>query len=249
MRQRRSPLLVGALRLLASLGAVVLATLSSAPLRGQAAAGSAEPQRNGASTAAEKPNPNELLKKFDTFTNSVGMVLVRISPTLWAGQFEVTQAEYAKVVGANPSRFPGAQHPVDSVSWNDAMTFCRRLNDLERQEKMLPDGFAYRLPTQQEWTTLMGDADLKDAVTSRGVSRTGTAPVGSLGPNSRGLYDTRGNVWEFCLDPQDTPYRVLRGAAWNTFVEVNTRPEFRYYSRGPEDRQPEFGFRVVLAAP
>lgn len=247
--RRRSELVVGTLGLLAAWPAVVFFTVGSAILHGRAAADSADARQPGSPPAAtEKPDPNELLKKFNTFTNSLGMVLVKISPTLWAGKFEVTQAEYAKVVGANPSRFGGAQHPVDSVSWNDAMAFCRRLNDLERQEKMLPEGFAYRLPTQQEWLTLMGDADLQDAVTSRGVSRSGTAPVGSLGPNSRGLYDTRGNVWEFCLDPQDTPYRVLRGAAWNTFVEVNTRPEFRYYSRGPDDRQPEFGFRVVLAA-
>ena len=95
---------------------------------------------------------------------------------------------------------------------------------------------------------VIGGAALADAVTSQRAPRSGTAAVGSLKPNSLGLYDARGNVWQWCLDPEDKPYRVLRGGSWDTFIEINLRPEFRYYSKGPDDRQNTYGFRCVLVA-
>src|SRR5262249_49487067 len=127
-----------------------------------------------------------------------------------------------------------------------AMSFCAKLTEAESKEDMLPAGMIYTLPTQSQWESLVAGADLKDAVTSQGSKRTSTAPVGSLGPNSLGLYDIRGNVWESCLDPQDHPYRVLRGGSWNDFIEVNLRVAFRWYSNGPDDKKNTFGFRCVL---
>ena len=174
------------------------------------------------------------------------MLLVKISPTLWAGKYEVTQEEYKKVAGSNPSQFAGDRNPVDSVSWSDAKDFCAKLDEAERKEEMLPEGFTYTLPTQAQWETLMADAKLSDAVTSEGKSRSGTAPVGSLGANNLGLCDTRGNVWEWCLDPQDKPYRVLRGAGWSSWIEINLRPEFCWYGDGPDQKKNTFGFRCVL---
>jgi formylglycine-generating enzyme required for sulfatase activity len=138
-------------------------------------------------------------------------------------------------------------NPVDTVSWNDAQEFCAKLTQAEQKAEMLPEGFSYSLPTQAQWETLMDSAELQDAATSQTTSRTATAPVGSLGPNSLGLYDTRGNLWEFCLDPEDKPYRVLRGGAWDTTIEINLRPEFRWYSNGPDDRKNTYGFRCILA--
>jgi formylglycine-generating enzyme required for sulfatase activity len=210
-----------------------------------------------AAASATKPPPsstagtNKLdikeLIKAAAFTNDTGVAMAKISPALWAGMFEVTQEEYQKIMGSNPSEFKGDKNPVDSVSWNDAQAFCAKLTEAEKKAEMLPEGFAYTLPTQTQWESLMDGADLKDAVTSEKTSRTGTAPVGSFGKNSLGLYDTRGNVWEFCLDPEDKPYRVLRGGAWDTSIEVNLRPDFRWYSNGPDDRKNIYGFRCILA--
>ena len=50
---------------------------------------------------------------------------------------------------------------------------------------------------------------------------------------------------EWCLDPQDKPYRVLRGGAWDTYIDINARPEFREYS-APDKTKNDYGFRVVL---
>jgi len=199
----------------------------------------------GTGSSTNKPDIKELIKG-PGFTNDSLIAMVKISPTLWAGMFEVTQEQYQKVMGSNPSDFRGDHNPVDSVSWNDAQGFCAKLTDVEKKADMLPEGFEYALPTQAQWETLMDGADVKDAVTSLDSSRTGTARVGSLKPNSLNLYDTRGNVWEFCMDPEDKPYRVLRGGAWDTFIDINIRPEFRWYSNGPDDRKNVYGFRCVL---
>lgn len=198
-----------------------------------------------ASSSTDKPDLKELLKG-PTFTNGVGMVMVKISPQLWAGKYPVTQADYQTVTGANPSQFRGDRNPVENVSWNDAQAFCAKLSQNEAKESMLPEGSSYSLPTQAEWEQLMNGADLKDAVTSQASGRKETASVGSLGANSLGLHDMRGNVWAWCLDPQDKPYRVLRGGAWNTSLEVNLRPEFRWFSNGPDDKKDSYGFRCVL---
>jgi formylglycine-generating enzyme required for sulfatase activity len=180
----------------------------------------------------------------DDFTNSVGMELIKVGG-FWAGKYEVTQKQFLKVAGYNPSAFPGDDHPVDSVSWNAAMDFCQKLTDADLKEKKLPDGYYYTLPTEDEWETLTGDATLDTAVTSQGGPRDGTAAVGSLSPNSLGLYDTRGNVMEFCLGDTDKPYRVLRGGSWADNIEINLRKEFRHYCT-PTDSKNTFGFRCVL---
>ncbi len=211
----------------------------------------AEPAATNDQATAEGDAPKELdikeLMALPEFTNSSGIVMVKISDKLWAGKYEVTQKEYQQVAGGNPSQFPGDDNPVESVSWNDAVNFCAKLTEAEEKEKLLPEGMAYTLPTQAQWESFAAGVDLKDAVTGSGARRNGTSPVGSLGASGVGLYDSRGNVWEWCLDPQDKPFRVARGGAWDTFIEVNLRPEFRFYGNGPDDRKSSIGFRCVLA--
>jgi formylglycine-generating enzyme required for sulfatase activity len=193
------------------------------------------------------PLLKELMTSNNIVTNTVGVVLVKVSPDLWAGKYELTQDAWQKVMHDNPSAFMGGQNPVDSVSWNDAMAFCQKLTAKERMAKELPDGYIYTLPTESQWVMLVDGASLKDAVmTLNGNSHSSTSPVGSLGPNSLGLYDTRGNVMEWCLDSHDPSYRVLRGGSWDTSLEVNSRIEFRWYSSSLDEKKNTFGFRVVL---
>jgi formylglycine-generating enzyme required for sulfatase activity len=203
--------------------------------------------QNATSSDSETNAPlKELMLKSDQVTNTVGMVLKKISPGLWACVYEVTQKSYQKVMDSNPSAFQGEDHPVDSVNWNDAMAFCQKLTEKEQSAGELPKHFVYTLPTQAQWEQLEDDTPESDAVMSLSVPRRSTTePVGSLAPNSLGLYDTRGNVMEWCLDPQDKPYHVLRGGAWDTYIDINARPEFREYS-APDKTKNDYGFRVVL---
>ena len=185
------------------------------------------------------------LMKLPAFTNATGMIMVKLSDQLWVSAYETTQEEYKKITGSNPSKFQGPRNPVESVSWNAAMDFCDKLNAAENEKKMLPEKFGYALPTQAQWEALAAGADLKDAVTSSPNTRSGPAPVGSLGPTGPGIFDIRGNVCEWCLDPQDKAYRVARGSSWQNWIEINLRPEFRWYE-APEVSKETIGFRVML---
>jgi formylglycine-generating enzyme required for sulfatase activity len=194
----------------------------------------------------DAPTLKDLMSTNSVVTNSVGMVLVKISNGLWAGKFDTAQDAYQQVMNNNPSAFNNPQRPVDSVSWNDAIGFCTKLTAKEKTQ--LPDGYSYNLPTQSQWETLVANATLTDAVMKLNNGNiSSTAPVGSLGPNSFGLYDMRGNVWAWCLDAVDPATHVLRGGAWDTISEPTSRVVFRwYYSIQNDKPQNNFGFRVVL---
>ena len=194
--------------------------------------------------ATNKVDIAELIK-LPAFTNDTGMVMVKLSDRLWVSAYETTQEDYKKIAGSNPSKFQGPRNPVESVSWDDAMDFCVKLTAAENEKEMLPEKFVYGLPTQAQWEALAAGAELRDAVTSSSATRSGTAAVGSLGATGPGIFDIRGNVCEWCLDPQDMPYRVARGSSWQNWIEINLRPEFRWYE-APEVRKETIGFRVVL---
>jgi formylglycine-generating enzyme required for sulfatase activity len=197
-------------------------------------------------TDTNAPTLAELMTTNNVVTNTVGIVLVKISSGFWAGKYEATQSAYQKVMDANPSAFKGGGNPVDSVSWDDATAFCSKLTEKENRAHELPPGYSYSLPTEAQWESLAADASLDDAVMSlNGNFRSSPAPVGSLKPNSLGLYDTRGNVMEWCQDSHDPAYHVLRGGAWNTSIEPNSRIAFRWYGKSDEATN-TFGFRVVL---
>ena len=205
------------------------------------------------SIAAPKPadnSTNEPVEAKDPgpdFTNSVYMELVKVPGDFWAGKYEVTQDQYEKVTGSNPSAFQGTNRPVDSVTWFDAMSFCKQMTALDLKKKRIPEGYHYTLPTEDEWTNLVADASLDQAVASLTDRRTSSSPVGSLAPNSLGLYDIRGNVMEFVLSDESQPYRFLKGGSWADYVDINLRPEFRWYCR-PDEATNTFGFRCLLKA-
>ena len=147
------------------------------------------------------------------------------------GAAEVTQTEYEAITSSNPSVYKGAGRPVENVSWWDAIRYC---NLRSAKEKLTPcydlaSGerdpacTGYRLPTEAEWIVAAGpmprDAQLLD-VAHLGVTSTkslavlepdlsqGTAPVRSRKPGHSGVFDLRGNVWEWTgdyFDPVTSP--------------------------------------------
>ena len=170
-------------------------------------------------------------------TNSIGMVLVLLPSGLWAGKYEVTQAEYVRVMKSNPSngKWRSDRQPVEQVSWNEAVEFTRRLNELERAS--LPPGKAYSLPTAKQWREFAADQKFEDLPGGTAI-RKDPSPVGSGPPNRFGLCDVLGNLWEWCLDDAQGDQKVLKGGAFNSNNYDRTlRPDAKSLS---------CGFRCVL---
>ena len=200
---------------------------------------------------------------------------VSISKPFWMGKYEVTQAEYMKVVKQNRSPWKGARLPVHHVSWDDVAGFCRALTAIEREAGQLPEGYVYRLPTEAEWeyacragTTGDYAGDLDELGWYAKNSGGKPHPVGSKKANPWGLHDMHGNVAEWCFDgsrryaaervtdpvgPLDVENRPGRGGDFRNKGAVEKwanrcRATFRHGSS--RTRRAEFlGFRVVLAPP
>ena len=203
---------------------------------------------------------------------------VTISKDYYLGVTEVTQGQYEKVMGTKPSYFQGdkikgssSNHPVEQVSWEDAVEFCKKLSDLPEEKAA---GRVYRLPTEAEWEYAcragsktaysFGESSksLGDYAWFDGNSNGQTHPVGEKKANAWGLYDMHGNVWEWCSDwygdypngavsdpvgPREGSNRVLRGGGWISGA-ANCRSANRGW-RDPSGRDDRFGFRVALSSP
>jgi formylglycine-generating enzyme required for sulfatase activity len=153
---------------------------------------------------------------------------VTLTTPFYLGVYPVTQEQYQKVSGRNPSRFHadaggGPEHPVENVTWEDAVEFCRRLSALPAEREA---GHAYRLPTEAEWeyacrggtTTAFCYGDTLSSTQGnfdgafpygdapRGPAAQKTTRVGLYLPNLFGLHDMHGNVWEWCSDWHDSDW-------------------------------------------
>jgi len=206
---------------------------------------------------------------------------VEITRPFYMGTTEVTVGQFRQFVEekkydvgddgwkkAGPDQFD--DYPVVSISWGHAVDFCDWLSAKE--------GKIYRLPTEAEWEYCCRagkagarycfgdeDAQLENYAWYKNNSGGRTHRVGQLKPNSWGLYDMHGNVWEWCqdhYDRQDNYYknslvkdppggagdeRVLRGGSW-AWSPGFCRSAFRHFV-GPGERYDDLGFRVVLVAP
>jgi formylglycine-generating enzyme required for sulfatase activity len=199
---------------------------------------------------------------------------VRITKPYWLGATDVTQEEYRRVMGGNPSQFQGdPKRPVEQVSWDEAVEFCRRLSELPREKAAKR---RYGLPTDAQWeyacragTTThrySGDdeAGLVDVAWFDKNEGGTTHPVEQKRPNAWGLYDMYGNVWEWCRDWQDMSYyaksgtddpagpsggwnRILRGGSWS-YPARYCRSACRL-GYPPRDRYGNLGFRAALVQP
>jgi formylglycine-generating enzyme required for sulfatase activity len=178
---------------------------------------------------------------------------VTITKGFWMGQTPVTQEAYRKVTGKSPSHFQGSNLPVEQVSWDEAVGYCKSVG--------------LRLPTEAEWeyAARAGSAsarygNLDDIAWYRANSGARTHPVAQKLPNAWGLCDMLGNVWEWIADWYDKDYysrkvavdptgpaagtrRVVRGGSWS-FSPVYVRASFRS-GVGDAVRDLDVGFRCA----
>ena len=148
---------------------------------------------------------------------------VRITRPFYLGKYEVTQTQWAAVMGNNPSRFKEAGNPVEQVSWDDCREFIEMLN-----AKAGPQAGRFALPTEAQWeyacragsktAYCFGDdkSGLGEYAWYDENSESKTNPAGEKKPNAWGLYDMHGNVEEWCQD----------------------RYDWRYYEKSPTDDPP-----------
>ncbi|WP_440945887.1 formylglycine-generating enzyme family protein [Methanosarcina sp. T3] len=190
---------------------------------------------------------------------------VTIKNPFYMGKSQVTQKQWKNIMRNSPSHFKGEDRPVEVVSWNDAQEFVKKLNAAENTDK-------YRLPSEAEWEYAcragtetrysFGDDEskLNDYAWYAENSGRKTHPIGRKQPNSWGLYDMHGNVWEWVQDNwhenyNDSPsdgkawedgagsLRVSRGGSWYCNAE-SCRSACRF-RREPESRFGNLGFRLV----
>lgn len=196
---------------------------------------------------------------------------VTLTRGFWLGETACTQALWEAVMGANPGYFKGKERPVETVSWDDCMTFIERLNKMK-------SGLELRLPTEAEWeyscragtTTPFSfgrnittdqvnyNGERPYAGSEKGKDRGETVDVRSLPPNPWGLYEMHGNVLEWCSDwlweypdgdvvdpqgPETCGLRVLRGGSFLGFGGI-VRSACRF-RRGPGILSRSIGFRLA----
>jgi formylglycine-generating enzyme required for sulfatase activity len=182
--------------------------------------------------------------------------VVTLQKPYYLGKFEVTQGQWKKIMGTNPSTFtndPDADtYPVEGVSWREAKKFVKRLNKIEKKR-------TYRLPSEFEWefaarAGATGDIPWEQIQASANLSKTTTSTVGSKQPNAWGFYDMLGNVWEWVADyyneklfadpvpPSRGGHHVLKGASFTGDVKNAT---YMTHAAGPGNGW-DIGFRVLL---
>ena len=193
---------------------------------------------------------------------------VVLSHGFFLAETECTQAQWELVMENNPSKFKRPDRPVEGVSWDEAVEFCRKLTKKQRNEGLLPVGWEWRLPTESEWEygARAGKKGLRHGKLEAVAwwsdnSSAGTHVVGEKQANPWGLHDMMGNVWEWCSDwygeyptgsvvdpmgPWSGSGRVIRGGSW-----VNDARDVRSALRDwgdPGLRLAALGFRPVFSS-
>lgn len=182
----------------------------------------------------------------------------------YLGKYEVTQAQWQKVMGYNPSQSnQGDDYPVESISWAEAVEFTKKLSG---------EIGSYRLPTEAEWEfaarsggkkqKFSGSDSVAEVSWYEDNSAGQTHPVGQKKPNGLGFYDMSGNVYEWCFDfyradydqasPLQNPTgagsgteRSLRGGGWDSRIAYQRTSYRRAYDQ-VNYRDDDTGFRLTL---
>ncbi len=216
-------------------------------------------------------------------TDQITSLEVKVSVSEFLlGAAEVTQKEYATITLSEPAFYKGVERPVENVSWWDAIRYCNMRSEKEglracydlTSGRRDPTCMGYRLPTEAEWIVAAGPTPPDQAlltVANLGVASTksldvfgpliekGTATTRSLTPEPSGVFDLRGNVWEWTddffdaiaspdaiRDPSGPPTglaRVIRGGSFVTSTSRWSRDHRS--SMNPEWRSRFTGFRIA----
>ena len=197
---------------------------------------------------------------------------VTLSRGFWLGKYEVTQAQWRALMASNPAHFQnaGVNAPVENVSWDQVMEFCRKLTEQERAAERLPEGHRYTLPTEAQWeyaaragtTGPYGvSGNLEQVAWYSENSGNSTKAVGQKRANDWGLHDIYGNVWEWCAGwygnypggsvtdlsgPSSGTHRVRRGGSWGSDAP-GCRSALRT-GDAPGNRFRILGFRLALSS-
>lgn len=190
---------------------------------------------------------------------------VTITQPFYFGACEVTQEQWEKIMGANPSGFQGAKLPVETVSWHDCQRFLARLGAKTGRKFALPTEaqweYACRAGTAAPWNFGGSESLVKDHAWMGENSEGATHPVGTKTPNAWGLHDLHGNVGEWCADwyakhayaageikdprgPATGESRVVRGGGWGEDAD-HVRCAVRNCN-GPDGATRGTGLRCVL---
>jgi formylglycine-generating enzyme required for sulfatase activity len=140
---------------------------------------------------------------------------IRVSRPFYLGKFEVTQLQFAEIMGEQPSRFHGDSLPADDVRYSEAVEFCERLSRAVGVRVTLPTEdqweYACRAGTNTRYYSGQTEAALARVAWYRGNSHGTPHTVGTKEPNALGLYDMLGNVWEPCREAP--PSNAVAGRA------------------------------------
>lgn len=199
------------------------------------------------------------------FPNECPAHRVTIKKSFYIGKSSVTQKQWKKIMGRNPSHFKGEDRPVEMVSWIEVQKFVEKLNEKEHTDK-------YRLPSEAEWEYASragtqtryhfgNDESKLDEYAWYAENSSGqTHTISQKKPNSWGLYDMYGNVWEWVQDnwhenykgspsngssweDENSSHKVSRGGSWYCSA-ILCRSASRF-KRGSENHISNLGFRLL----
>jgi formylglycine-generating enzyme required for sulfatase activity len=193
---------------------------------------------------------------------------VTITKPFYVGVYKVTQAQYQRILGKNPSTYIGANYPVAATSWEDATEFCEKVSEKTHRK--------VGLPTEAQWEYMcragtataysFGDDAAKIGDYCWGVFNWGGRmhPVGQKKPNAFGVYDVHGLMWEWArgfygdydpskkLDPEDPASgseHVARGGTYRSrppFLRSSIRIGSTMKEGVKREGDDRFGFRVEM---
>lgn len=197
-----------------------------------------------------------------------GQHQVTLTKGFYLSKNEVTQGQWQSVMGENPSYFKGTDRPVENVSWNDTVEYCKKLTEVEKKAGLVTEGMAYQLPTEAQWeyacragtnTAYSWGKSIGSSNANYAENIEETTPVGKYPANPWGFHDMHGNVYEWCTDwaakypshpvtnpigPASGTDRIFRGGSWYN-KDIYLRSALRNYD-SPSYSTNGIGFRVVF---